>query len=180
MELAEEVLALFYQARDVIQSIRSPFGYGGEGETRKPTPNEHPEDKAALDQAYVIIERYNRHNETFARIHALRYRFMAQFGVDAAVPFNELNSIVGELFLASRRQARLVAREERASRSDSAYDKYQKKKDEIEAVLYIGEEDDPTTRRIGKAVEQIERTCRSIIESHETLFALLNRRAGDS
>ena len=49
MELAEEVLALFYQARDIIQSIRSPGGYVGEGQSRKQAPDERPEDKAALD-----------------------------------------------------------------------------------------------------------------------------------
>src|SRR5689334_4912630 len=65
MELAEEVLALFYQARDIIEEIRSPFGYGGEGSTRKPSPNERPEDKDALDHAYSLVERYNKHIETF-------------------------------------------------------------------------------------------------------------------
>jgi hypothetical protein len=36
IELAEEVLALFYQVRDAIESIRGSFGYEGEGKTRKP------------------------------------------------------------------------------------------------------------------------------------------------
>jgi len=84
MELAEEVLALFYQARDVIRAIRSPFGYVGEGGTRKTASDERPEDKEALDQAFVLVERYNRNIEPFSRIHALRYRFMVQLGVDAA------------------------------------------------------------------------------------------------
>ena len=40
MELAEEVLALFYQARDVIEQIRSPVRYLGEGQTREAAPDE--------------------------------------------------------------------------------------------------------------------------------------------
>jgi hypothetical protein len=86
-----EILALFYQAPDIINSIRSSFGYEGEGKTRKPGPNESPKDKDALDQAYVLIERYNRHVDLFSRLHALRYRFMAQFGPDTSTPFDNLN-----------------------------------------------------------------------------------------
>jgi hypothetical protein len=65
IELAEETLALFYQARDIIRAIRSPFGWSGEGQTRKRAPNERPEDKEALDRAYVLIERYNKNIEIF-------------------------------------------------------------------------------------------------------------------
>src|SRR5258706_15614439 len=86
MDLAEEVLALFYQARDVIRIIRSPAGWKGEGATRKPGPDESPEQKQALDQAYVVVERYDKHIEIFSRLQTLRYRFMAQVGVDKAKP----------------------------------------------------------------------------------------------
>ena len=70
-DLAEEVLALFYQARDVITEIRSPIQTPEEGRSRIPDPNEKPEDKDALDQAYRLVERLNRHSDLFARIHAL-------------------------------------------------------------------------------------------------------------
>ena len=73
-------------------------------------------DKAGLDHAYTLIERYNRHADLFARIHALRYRFMAQHGRRAAAPFEELQAIVNELILASRRMARLGRRLERCNR----------------------------------------------------------------
>ena len=176
MELAEEVLALFYQARDVIQAIRSPFGYVGEGETRKPAPNERPEDKDALDQAFVIVERYNRHIETFSRIQALRYRFMAQLGVDAATPFNELNSIMNELLLVSRRKARLMTRRERSFRSESDVEKHYLEMEKVDAIFYSGAADDPIAPRVDAVVEQIERMCKDIIDSRGTLFSLFNRR----
>src|SRR5215208_1238747 len=84
VELAEEVLALFYQARDIVAEMRAPFSSGGEGQTRKPGPNESSRDKEALDSAFVLIERYVRHSEQFSRIQALRYRFMATFGKEKA------------------------------------------------------------------------------------------------
>lgn len=102
MELAEEVLSLFYQARDVIREIRSPFGYGGEGSTRKSSPTESPEEKAALDNAYVAIERYSKHKELFSKIYAVRYRFMAQFGTDKVKPFDDLNRVINQIIMASR------------------------------------------------------------------------------
>ena len=107
IELAEDVLALFYQARDAIESIRSPFGFGGEGSSRKPGPNERPEHKEALDQAYVLIERYSRHTELFARIHSLRDRVMAQLGSEAAAPFDSLNRIINALILSALSNSRM-------------------------------------------------------------------------
>src|SRR4051812_5842817 len=113
MELAEEALALFYQARDAIDAMRSPFGYAGEGTTRKPSEGEDPEDKDALDHAFTLVERYQRHAEMFSRSFALRYRFMAQLGVDAAEPFDGLGRVINELMLASRRLSRRVTKRER-------------------------------------------------------------------
>jgi len=176
MELAEEALALFYQARDVIESIRSPLGYVGEGQTRKATPDERPEDKDALDQAFVLVERYNRHIETFSRIHALRYRFMAQLGVDAGKPFSELNSIVNELLLSSRQMARLLTRRERTFRSDSDIEKHHQEMEKVDAVFYRGSAEDPIAPRVDSAVAQLEHTCKGIIESRGTLFSLFNKR----
>lgn len=101
VELAEEVLALFYEAKDVISAIRSVVGYMGEGKTRKRGPNEKPEDSEALDSAYVVFERYQGRQELFNRIHALRYRFRVHFGDEAAAPFEELSRIVNKLLTAS-------------------------------------------------------------------------------
>ena len=86
-ELAEEILALFYEARDVIRSIRNPFGYAGEGSTRNAGVNETPEQKDINDRAFVVIERYNKNRELFNKIHSMRYRYMAQFGEESANPF---------------------------------------------------------------------------------------------
>lgn len=34
IELAESVLALFYEAEEAVKAIRSPFAYSGEGKSR--------------------------------------------------------------------------------------------------------------------------------------------------
>ena len=101
IELAEEVLALFYEARDAISYIRNIFGFVGEGKTRKADPNESPEDKKLYDDAYVVFERYNKHQELFNKLYSMRYRYMARFGKDSAKPFIELQRIVNEIFSAA-------------------------------------------------------------------------------
>jgi hypothetical protein len=163
IELAEEVLVLFYEARDAIASIRSPLGYMGEGQTRKPWPSEKPEHKEALDQAHVLIERYNKHIDIFSRLHALRYRFMAQFGTDASTPFDDLNRLVNDLIFAARRKARLAMVPERSLRSEAAEEKYQRDWLENEAVYYSGGEDDPIAQRLAEIITDIESRCQPII-----------------
>jgi hypothetical protein len=164
IELAEEVLALFYQARDTIQVIRSMVGYEGEGKTRKPGPNEKPEHKDALDQAYVLIERYNKHIDMFSRIHALRYRFMAQFGAEASAPFDDLNRLLNELIFAARRKARLATMSERSLRSEAAEEKYQREWVETDRIYYSGGEDDPMAPRLAKIITDIESRCQPVIQ----------------
>ena len=97
IELAEEVLALFYQAKDVLAWMRLPLRLTTESSTRKPESAETPEQEEINNVAYVFSKRYDEHSELFSRIRSLRYRFMAQFGRDASVPFDELKSIVDRL-----------------------------------------------------------------------------------
>ena len=60
IELAEDILARFYEAQDAIREIRNPFSYGREGTTRKRSEHETPEESKLLDQAYVVFERYQK------------------------------------------------------------------------------------------------------------------------
>jgi hypothetical protein len=177
IELAEDVLALFYQARDAIAHIRSPFGFGGEGSTRKPAENEKAEDKRALDSAYVLIERYRSHAELFAKIHAMRYRFMAQIGVESAKPFDELSRVVNELISSAHEMARLSTVPDWSIRSPEAEEKHHERLVKVHSIYYgTGGDDDPIEPRVTKLIQAIEVTCRGIIDSNGTLFALFNWR----
>ena len=180
VDLAEEALALFYQARDAISAIRSPSGYVGEGRSRQPGPDEAPEDKEALDHAYSLIERYQQHSELFAKIGALRYRFMAQHGEAAAAPFNEMIQIVNELILSARRMSRLVTRRaRRIAESDPVrFEQFGKEQQEVVATFYEGFENDPIALRVQRAVAALELMCRGVMESRGTLFSLINWRVG--
>jgi len=102
VDLAEEVLALFYEARDVISYIRSPFGFTGEGSTRSADSGESPEEKKINDRAYTVFERYNKKQDLFNKLYSMRYRYMARFGKDSAKPFDDLHNIVTDIFSASQ------------------------------------------------------------------------------
>lgn len=158
IELAEEVLSLFYQARDVIESIRSPIGYLGEASTRKQVENETPEEKDALDRAYVVRERYEERREMFSKLQSLRYRFMAQIqiGKEEAKPFSEIRKVLNQILRASRRMALLCVPRHRPGREKKNVEKQIQK---YEAIL----EGDEIKKRVEKAVSQIEETCRNII-----------------
>ena len=50
IELAEDVLALFYETQDAIREIRNPASFSGEGKTRKRDENEREEERNAGEQ----------------------------------------------------------------------------------------------------------------------------------
>lgn len=176
-ELAEDTLTLFYEAQDTIHHIRSPFGYGGEGSSRKPGENETPEEKDAYDKAYVVFERFKTHIELFNKIHATRYRFMAQFGSDAAQPFDDLHKIVSEIQISARRLGQLWAKQNRYFRTQQQEENHFDRIQKYEAVFWEGSEDeDPINPKLKKCVSEIEKTCRDILSAKGTLFSLLNHQ----
>lgn len=164
MELAEEVLALFYQAKDIIAFVRFPAGYAAESADRKPEPHEKPEQKRIRDDAFVTRERFNKNSEVFSRIHALRYRFMAQFGKDTGVPFGQLKSILDELFVALHQWVMLSEVDDRVFTTSQSRQDHQARIEKYEAVLWGMEEDDQISMRVEKAIANVEQICRPHID----------------
>ncbi|MFV0662271.1 hypothetical protein [Denitromonas sp.] len=179
--LAEDILSLFYQARDAISDIRSPFGFSGEGSSREPAPGEMEEHREALDSAYILIERYKKHSELFSKIGALRYRAMAQFGSDSEAPFQQLNEIQNKLFVAAHRMARLRTTSDWPHASQEQKQRTAREIDDVYSIYYgTGGEDDPISKLMNKAVSEAEEICRRIIDNKGTLFALFNLKVGCS
>jgi hypothetical protein len=53
-EVAEEVLALFCELRDVLSAVRSPGAFRDEADGREMAPDESPDLEAELDFCYII------------------------------------------------------------------------------------------------------------------------------
>ena len=165
IELAEEVLALFYEARDAISYIRNPFSYIGEGNTREAAPNESQEEKKINDNAYVVFERYNKRQELFNRIYSIRYRYMARFGKESAKPFNELNRIVNDIFISAKMLSHYWLQQGRRDwKNESEFKKHLDEMHKHESVFWEKSSDnDPIIPRIDKVISDIEAQTSRVI-----------------
>lgn len=101
IELAEQTLADFYQARDVIEWARFPYGHNETGRPRKLQAEESDDERGMRDSYYRTIQRLSRHADLFARLQARKYQAIAFFGSTARQPFEELASIHARVFAAA-------------------------------------------------------------------------------
>lgn len=165
LELAEEVLALFYEARDVISYMRNPFAHAGEGSTRKAGPNESPEEKRINDNAYVVFERYNKRQDLFNKLYSMRYRYMAQFGKDSAKPFNDLQKIVSEIFVSAQMLPHYWTQQGRRTwENKKEFEKHLEEMHRHEAIFWYHGQDDTITPRVDAVISDIEAQSLKVIE----------------
>jgi hypothetical protein len=141
-ELAEEVLAQFYRARDLMTWARFPSEAG-----------------AALSEgaASQPVERLARESQLFSELQASRYRFMAYFGEEAARPFDELRKMHQEILEAADSLARADQPREGASTADRAA---------WNATIGRGDAlgQDELAARLDRTIGEIERICRPLID----------------
>jgi hypothetical protein len=156
-ELTEEVLADFYQARDIINAARSPGSFGYEGATRQKADWESEDDTRTLNSYFVTIERLNKKHEFFAQLHARRYRFIAHFGLEAAKPYDDLFDIRAEvisavqmLIMTYRDRDQGSPPSDRAKLQDVIWDRHNKA--------------DPIPGKLDRIVEAIENISRPAIQ----------------
>jgi len=161
IELAEEVLALFYKTEDIISSIRSLLSANGEGTSRKQESDETEEEKKIRDQAYVFFERYNNSIEHFSKLFSLEYRYKAMFGHEKAQVFKEVRSLVSQMRVSANRLSQLwpetldrkFLSNERKERLDNSIHRH-------EDTFWEGSsEDDPIRQKLDKIIASVEQTC---------------------
>jgi hypothetical protein len=173
IELAEQTLALFYEAVDAIRAIRHPLTLGHEYGEEKRDASESEAQFKARQQANVVFTRYQRHQELFNRIHSMRYQFMAQFGSESARPFDDLRGEVNKIFTAARMLATLWAYDRQ--HSSERWEKERERVEKFEAIFWDRmSEDDPINPKLNTIIQDIEGSCRTIISGKGTLHHLLN------
>jgi hypothetical protein len=94
--LAEEVLADFYRARDFIRDARWPHrvvapGYE-EGSSRLKSDNETEDVRQYRNMIFARVERLGRHSDFFNVLYAKRYQFAALFGKNSETIFRDLEN----------------------------------------------------------------------------------------
>ena len=163
IELAEDVLALFYEARDSIRAIRNPFGYSGEGSTRKAQENESPREKEARDRAYVAIERFQKREEVFNKLHTIRYRFMARFGRDKGEAFDDIRKVVNRILLSARWLSDLYVHEMHVVRDEERLNKHRENVEKYQKIFWEFDDNDEINTEVNRIIANMEVICEPII-----------------
>jgi hypothetical protein len=161
IELAEEVLADFYQARDIIQAARSPDSPAGDGPRRRIEPWESEQDTARLNSYYRPLARLAEKDEFYYRLMARRYRFIALFGKDAGNHFHDFRIIRREILIAVRK---LISSHRQGDHDPLPQSR---KMWRITIGLEMSHED-TIPDRLNRIVEAIEHICLSVIQDVAT------------
>lgn len=173
IELAEDTLALFYEASDAIKHLRHPISLSSEKESIERRKYESDQEFNARENASVVFKRYQEHHELFNKLHAMRYRFMAQMGKQKAKPFDDIRNIVNEITSSARILSRLWPRENFST--DKEWELHSAKVEKYEAIFWEGlEENDPINPKVNLVISEIETTCQDVISGKGTLHGWLN------
>jgi hypothetical protein len=157
IELAEEVLALFYEVREAIRSIRSPGGWVGEGGTRKRGDRETEEESKIMDNAFVVIERYKRFDALFSNLKSKKFRFMATFREDAQKPFDDIDIAINKIFIASHMLGSYLWKpQDHLHITDDQWAEHLRKVNEQEAVFWMMPDRDVITPIVDGAITKVE------------------------
>lgn len=145
-ELAEEVLAQFYRARDVLVWARLPT------ETPRTEQSGAPGHGSGLSSP---VERLTMESQLFSELQASRYRFMAYFGPASARPFDEVRTIHSELVRSVEELARDTGALDVASRD--------RRKALRQTIGWGARDEDELAQRLENAIAAIEAICRPLI-----------------
>ena len=147
-ELAEEVLAQFYRARDILGWARMP----AEGANLAPLG----EAERGGAGASTPVERLTLESRLFSELQASRYRFMAFFGEEAAKPFDEIRAIHAEVV----RSSESLARDEGGTGDEATKNREAWRR----SIGWNAASGDPLAVKIERAVHDIEHICRPFID----------------
>lgn len=163
-QFAEEVLADFYNARDIFRGARRAFSLGEEGSTRPNRDFEDNNEQLRRDAIYAPYERLNKEREFLSTLHAKRFRAEALFGSGAIPPFfafveahNTVAMATGELL-------------EQFGRDDIDREWTKQLRAEIG---WTRKADDPINPKLDLAVNTMEEICRPIIEGRPKLDSMV-------
>jgi len=159
-ELAEKTLVAAHRAKDAIGFVRSPFGWGGEGATRKRGQNETADQTQGLDSAFAPIERLNKASDIFEEVQSLRYSISAAFSPAAAKPLSVFMEVRAEIIAASHSKMRDISQP--GPMNDAAIARSERN----DAVIWEGYgEAEKIVPRIERSIADLEKAFRPYVEA---------------
>jgi hypothetical protein len=155
-ELAEDVIADFYEAKEISRDARIPGStLADEGNSRPKREDETPEETKQYNAYYCVTERLSKKGEFFARLQARKYRIIAHFGVKAAKPYDDLREILREIRDAVHML--IATHKKQTPDRETQYRQWL-------ATIYGGADEDDILKRLDAIVIAIEETCRPAIQ----------------
>lgn len=95
-EVAEKVLADFYEARRAFEAIRSPMIWAEEM-----VVEEGVAEDVTRNDGYAVRRRMRQYSDLFSRLEATRFTFGALFGPAATLPYDRLVKVHNRVFHAA-------------------------------------------------------------------------------
>ena len=145
IELAEDVLGLFYQAAEAITAIRSGLDSNAK--------------KSLTGLVDTVNNRLEQQAKIFDTLESLKAPFITRFGAEQAGPFEQITQVLTDIRNAVTQLNEFetvhaqVYDEEQSERLISKMKKY-------EAILRLGYEDvDEIDEIVGSAISRMEQTC---------------------
>ena len=178
IELAEQLLATFFEIKDAIAFIRSPFASLEEGKSRQRKPYESKDESDLLDRGYIVVERYAKKENIFVSFNVMKYKFMATFGTETEDMFAETNKITNSIFSA----ANILATHywQRQGRVQMEHDEFQKHLDEMhkyEGIFWDNwHEDDAIRFKLKQVQERFEAVTAPCFEEPMTTFKIFTAK----
>lgn len=178
IELAENVLAAFFEINDAIAFIRNPFSSNKEGTTRKINPGETDADTNLLNRGYVVVERYEKKEDIFSKFNILKYKFMAVFGPETEEIFSDTNRIIHSIISSSRLLATHYWK--RQGRVKMEADEFQKHLDEMhhhEGIFWdINKEEDEIRTKLSQIQINLEKITKPCFEEPMKTYSILTKK----
>ena len=177
IELAEETLAAYFEIKDAISFIRSPFSSGTEGNTRKRSEHETEAEAQLLDRGYIVFERYESRKEVFVRFNTLKYKFMAVFGTETESIFKDTNQTLNSIFSSANMLSTHYW--QRQGRVKMEEDEFQKHLDEMhrhEGIFWDRyDDDDEIRKKLSDTQELLESTTKPCFEEPMKTYSIFTK-----
>jgi len=155
-DIAEQVLAAAYEARDALYWARTRVTFSGEGRARVATEPESDEIKKARDQAFIPIERLTEHAKAFAALQTVQDAVAAHLGPQAVQSIIDILSTYRKITSAAHHLIKYASWSKDPMTADGLRPFRQ---------AIWGERPDDNDKRVDAAIQQLDAICRPILSA---------------
>ncbi|MCP3968431.1 MAG: hypothetical protein GY750_19115 [Lentisphaerae bacterium] len=144
IDLAMDILILFYEVRDTIHSIRNPFSYEED--------SNFSDASRYANMSHTVLKRIDKNKEIFYKLDAYKNRFKVKFNKDLK-PFDNIKDIINEIQVSAINLADLANKN---NVDEGEVEKYGV------TIMGLPQKKDPINDRLDDVIKYIEKICKPI------------------